>query len=158
MCMPTVDPDLFMDAMKKLVLLDKDWIPKGKGTSLYIRPTMIATEPALGVHPANEYLFFHCDWTSRRLLRGRIQSHENLYHRRLRALRPPAASASAKPPRIMPPVSMPVSWPWNRVTHRCCGSTPLNGSMWKRWAPVISFSSSVDELITPPCQGLSFPA
>jgi branched-chain amino acid aminotransferase len=58
MCMPTVDPDLFMDAMKKLVLLDKDWIPKGKGTSLYIRPTMIATEPALGVHPANEYLFF----------------------------------------------------------------------------------------------------
>ena len=47
-----------MDAMKKLVLLEKDWIPKGKGTSLYIRPTMIATEPALGVHPANEYLFF----------------------------------------------------------------------------------------------------
>ena len=58
MCMPAVDPDLFMDAVKKLVLLDRNWIPKGRGTSLYIRPTMIATEPALGVHPANEYLFF----------------------------------------------------------------------------------------------------
>jgi branched-chain amino acid aminotransferase len=58
MCMPALNEDLFMDALKKLVLLDKDWIPHGSGTSLYIRPTMIATEAALGVHPANEYLFF----------------------------------------------------------------------------------------------------
>jgi branched-chain amino acid aminotransferase len=58
MCMPAVDPDLYLDAIKKLVLLDRNWIPRGIGTSLYIRPTMIATEPALGVHPANEYLFF----------------------------------------------------------------------------------------------------
>lgn len=58
LCMPAVDPDLFMDATIKLVLLEKDWIPRGAGTSLYIRPTMIATEAALGVHPANEYLFF----------------------------------------------------------------------------------------------------
>lgn len=58
LCMPTVDPDVFMDAMVKLVLLDRDWIPRGQGAALYIRPTMIATEAALGVHPANEYLFF----------------------------------------------------------------------------------------------------
>jgi branched-chain amino acid aminotransferase len=58
LCMPTIDPDLFLDAVKKLVILEKDWIPRGEGTSLYIRPTMIATEPALGVHPANQYLFF----------------------------------------------------------------------------------------------------
>jgi branched-chain amino acid aminotransferase len=58
LCMPTLDPDLFLEALVKLVLIDKDWIPHGEGTSLYIRPTMIATEAALGVHPANEYLFF----------------------------------------------------------------------------------------------------
>jgi branched-chain amino acid aminotransferase len=58
LCMPPVDPDLFMDALRELVLLDKDWVPKSPGTSLYIRPTMIATEPALGVHPSSEYLFF----------------------------------------------------------------------------------------------------
>ncbi len=58
MCMPVVDENVFLDALKKLVLLEKDWIPHGEGTSLYIRPTMIATEPALGVHPADEYLFF----------------------------------------------------------------------------------------------------
>jgi branched-chain amino acid aminotransferase len=58
LCMPTVDEDLFFRALKELVLLEKDWIPKGRGTSLYIRPTMIATEKALGVHPADEYLFY----------------------------------------------------------------------------------------------------
>ena len=58
LCMAHIDEDLFMEGMKKLVLLEKDWIPHGAGTSMYIRPTMIATEAALGVHPANEYLFF----------------------------------------------------------------------------------------------------
>jgi branched-chain amino acid aminotransferase len=58
LCMPPMDEEMFMEALKKLILLEKDWVPHGEGTSLYIRPTMIATEVALGVHPANEYLFF----------------------------------------------------------------------------------------------------
>ncbi|MBN2539872.1 MAG: branched-chain amino acid aminotransferase [Deltaproteobacteria bacterium] len=58
LCMPTIDSDLFMEALKKLVLLEKAWIPRGAGTSMYIRPTMIATEAALGVHASNRYLFF----------------------------------------------------------------------------------------------------
>ncbi|HVO65778.1 MAG TPA: branched-chain amino acid aminotransferase [Syntrophales bacterium] len=58
LCMPKLDPELFMTAMKKLILLEKDWIPRTRGASLYIRPTMVATEAALGVHDANEYLFF----------------------------------------------------------------------------------------------------
>jgi branched-chain amino acid aminotransferase len=58
LCMPLMDEKIFLEAIKKLVILEKDWIPRGAGTSLYIRPTMIATEPALGVHPASEYLFF----------------------------------------------------------------------------------------------------
>ncbi len=58
LCIPQLDEALFMEALKKLILIDKEWIPRGSGTSLYIRPTIIATEPALGVHPAHEYLFF----------------------------------------------------------------------------------------------------
>ena len=58
LCMPQIDEGLFMEALTKLVLLDRDWIPHGSGTSVYIRPTMIATEPSVGVHSANEYLFF----------------------------------------------------------------------------------------------------
>ncbi|MBW1697658.1 MAG: branched-chain amino acid aminotransferase [Deltaproteobacteria bacterium] len=58
MVMPEIDPDLCMKAMTELILLDRDWLPKSKGTSLYIRPTMIANEPALGVKPSSQYLFF----------------------------------------------------------------------------------------------------
>jgi branched-chain amino acid aminotransferase len=58
LCMPEVDIDLVMEGMKKLILLDKEWVPRTQGTSLYIRPTMFATEPHLGVRPSKEYVFF----------------------------------------------------------------------------------------------------
>jgi branched-chain amino acid aminotransferase len=57
-CMPELDVDLGMQAMENLILLDKDWVPHTQGTSLYIRPTMIAVEPHLGVRPAHTYLFY----------------------------------------------------------------------------------------------------
>ena len=56
--MPEIDPELYFEAMKQLILLDRDWIPTSEGTSLYIRPTLIASEAALGVRPAREYLFY----------------------------------------------------------------------------------------------------
>jgi branched-chain amino acid aminotransferase len=58
LCMPVVDPEVFMAGLLELLEVDRDWIPHGEGTSMYIRPTMIATEAALGVHPADSYLFF----------------------------------------------------------------------------------------------------
>jgi len=56
--MPEMDIDLVMEGMKKLILLDREWVPLSEGTSLYVRPTMLATEPHLGVRPAHNYLFF----------------------------------------------------------------------------------------------------
>lgn len=58
MCMPDVDEKFFLDALLKLVRLEEDWVPRNDGTSLYIRPTMIATEPMLGVRPADQYLCY----------------------------------------------------------------------------------------------------
>ena len=58
LCMPPLDEAFALEALRQLVVMEKDWIPKGLGTSMYIRPTMLATEPALGVRPANEYLYF----------------------------------------------------------------------------------------------------
>ena len=58
MVMPVVDPDLFLSAVETLIQLDRDWVPEADGTSLYIRPTMIATEPTLGVSVSSRYLFF----------------------------------------------------------------------------------------------------
>lgn len=58
LCIPTIDPDVFMDYMCRLVKMDRDWIPASPGTSLYIRPTVIATDPHLGVRPSKQYLFY----------------------------------------------------------------------------------------------------
>ncbi|MEW6443114.1 MAG: branched-chain amino acid aminotransferase [bacterium] len=58
LCMPPIDGDLALAGLKQLIHLDRDWVPKGAGTSLYIRPAMIAVEPHLGVRPAKKYLFF----------------------------------------------------------------------------------------------------
>ncbi len=58
MCMPELDVDQALAAMKELIRLDQDWVPRSPGATLYVRPTMIATEAALGVRPSKEYLFF----------------------------------------------------------------------------------------------------
>ena len=58
MCMPEVDEKFFLDAMLELIRLEADWVPHTEGTSLYIRPTMIATEAMLGVRPADRYLCY----------------------------------------------------------------------------------------------------
>jgi branched-chain amino acid aminotransferase len=58
MCIPTLDPDMVLKSWTTLVDLDRDWVPSAVGTSLYIRPTIIASEAFLGVRPAKEYLYF----------------------------------------------------------------------------------------------------
>lgn len=58
MCMPVLPEEDLLQALTELVNLEKRWIPRAPGTSLYIRPAMIGTQAVLGVHPSNEYLFF----------------------------------------------------------------------------------------------------
>lgn len=55
--MPKIPEEDFMQALKTLVALDKDWIPTKLGTSLYIRPVMFATEPHLGAKSSSSYKF-----------------------------------------------------------------------------------------------------
>jgi branched-chain amino acid aminotransferase len=57
MCMPPVAEELFMEALERLIDLDRGWVPEPP-EALYIRPTMIATEPSLGVQASKTYLFF----------------------------------------------------------------------------------------------------
>ena len=54
---PKLDVDFCVEALKKLVEIEKDWIPTGEGTSLYIRPFCIATDVHVGVHPSKTYKF-----------------------------------------------------------------------------------------------------
>ncbi|NLY74372.1 MAG: branched-chain amino acid aminotransferase [Firmicutes bacterium] len=58
LCMAPFPIDYFLESVTALVNLEKRWIPRAPGTALYIRPSLIGTGDALGVHPASEYLFF----------------------------------------------------------------------------------------------------
>lgn len=57
LAMPELPVERFVEAADVLVKQERDWVPSGIGESLYLRPLMIATEAALGVRPAKEYLF-----------------------------------------------------------------------------------------------------
>lgn len=47
-----IDPDDAMQALRTLVEIDKDWVPSAPGTSLYVRPFVIATDPSSAFAPA----------------------------------------------------------------------------------------------------------
>ncbi|MDR1778972.1 MAG: branched-chain amino acid aminotransferase [Clostridiales Family XIII bacterium] len=57
LCIPLIDEEFYVDAIKALVEFDKDWVPELEGTSLYIRPFIFGNEPFLGVRPSHTYIF-----------------------------------------------------------------------------------------------------
>jgi branched-chain amino acid aminotransferase len=57
LCIPQIPVEDYVQAVKAVVKVDEDWIPTASGTSLYIRPFIIATEEYIGVKPSDTYLF-----------------------------------------------------------------------------------------------------
>ena len=57
LCIPHIDEAFGIEAIKTLVKVDEDWVPRSEGTSLYIRPYIFAVDPMLGVHPAKHLIF-----------------------------------------------------------------------------------------------------
>ena len=57
LCIPQIPEEDFVQAIKELVKVDEAWIPTKEGTSLYVRPFIIATDEFLGVRPSDTYLF-----------------------------------------------------------------------------------------------------
>lgn len=58
LCIPEIDEDFALEALVQLLSLDKDWVPGAHGTSLYIRPTIIAMDPYVGLRSSHTYRFF----------------------------------------------------------------------------------------------------
>ena len=56
-CIPEIPDEDFLQAIQAIVKMDEAWIPHKPGTSLYIRPFIIATDPFLGVRPSDTYIF-----------------------------------------------------------------------------------------------------
>lgn len=57
LCIPEFPEEMFMEAVRQIVELEADWVPHEHGASLYLRPFIIGTEAALGVHSSSKYLF-----------------------------------------------------------------------------------------------------
>mgnify|MGYP000015045918 CR=1 FL=1 len=57
MCIPKIPVEDFVQAVKTLVEVDKDWVPHSDGASLYIRPFVFATDVGMGVHASRNYTF-----------------------------------------------------------------------------------------------------
>jgi len=57
LAMPELPPALFLESVRALAGIDRDWVPGGDGGALYLRPFMFASEVFLGVRPATEYLY-----------------------------------------------------------------------------------------------------
>ncbi len=57
LCIPQLDEELALEAIKTLVRVDADWVPHAYETSLYIRPFVFATDVGVGVHPSKTYKF-----------------------------------------------------------------------------------------------------
>src|SRR5690625_3731254 len=55
LCIPQIDEAFLLQALKKLIKIDQNWIPRAEGTSLYIRPFIIATEPTLNVTSSRNF-------------------------------------------------------------------------------------------------------
>lgn len=57
MCIPELPEEIFLTGIKELVNLDRNWVPNAPNTSLYIRPFIFATDPYIGIRPADNFLF-----------------------------------------------------------------------------------------------------
>lgn len=57
MVIPQINEADCLEALEKLIEIEKDWVPRSDGTALYIRPFIFATDPYVGVRPADHYLF-----------------------------------------------------------------------------------------------------
>jgi branched-chain amino acid aminotransferase len=57
LAMPEIPENIFMDGLKKLIDLDRSWVPSIEGSSLYIRPFMFATDTFIGIRPSTKFKF-----------------------------------------------------------------------------------------------------
>lgn len=58
LCMPSVDVETMVQSLHALIAVDEEWVPSAPMTALYIRPTMIGTDPVLGVRASSRYTYF----------------------------------------------------------------------------------------------------
>ena len=133
LCMPPVELALMRELVLEYMKVEADWVPRSSGTSLYLRPTMIATEGFLGVRVAALPLLHH-RLAGGRLLRGRREAGAHLGRARAHS-RGEGRLGAVKAGANYAASLLAARAPRRRATTRCSGSTPRSTTRWKRLAP-----------------------
>ena len=105
LAMPELPEELFVEAVRQLVLADRDWFPPVEGGSLYLRPFMFASEAFLGVRPAKQYKFLVICQPGRQLLQVGRAGGVDLGLARTTPAPRPAAPARPSAAATTPPAS-----------------------------------------------------
>jgi branched-chain amino acid aminotransferase len=110
LAIPELPEDVFLESLRQLIAVDHEWVPAAGGEqSLYLRPFIFATEPGLGVRPANEYRYLVIASPAGAYFKGGIK-----------------------------PVSVWLSTEYVRASLttaiKSCGSTRSNAASSRRWA------------------------
>ena len=124
--MPPIPPEDFVQAVKAIVDVDRDWVPHSDGASLYIRPFCVVTDVGLGVHAAKHYRF------------AIICSPSGAYY--AEGLDPVRIYVEDEYIRAAPGLTMrlpsrPANWPRSAASARCCGWTAWKRSTSRKSAP-----------------------
>ena len=125
LAMPEIPEPLFLEGVKELVRLDRDWVPHREGGSLYVRPTYFGVDDTLLVRPANRFrLIVMTSPVGPYFAQPiRLLAEERAHF--------PAAPATAKPPAITPVASSPRVSPRKKVFTTCSGLTASNAATSK---------------------------
>lgn len=133
LCMPEIDIDFNYEAMRQLVQVERDWVPHSAGTSLYLRPTMIAVDEALGVHAAHSYLYYIiCAPSGAYYKAGLAPIRIRVEDKYVRAVR--GGTGSAKTGGNYAAPSLQVQRPKRKATARFCGWTASISSTFRKSA------------------------
>ena len=141
LCIPPIPEEDYIQAVKAIVDVDRDWVPHSDGASLYIRPFVFASDVGLGVHAAKEYIFcIICSPSGAYYAEGinpvRIYVEDDYIRAApgLTGFTKCGGTALPSAAATTPPPSRPASWPRSRATPRCSGWTASRRSTSKKWA------------------------
>lgn len=133
MAMPALPPQAFVDSLRRIIEIDREWIPTDTDGSLYLRPFMFASEVFLGVRPANEYLYTVIASPVGAYFSGGVKP-VTVWVSRTTPVRPPAARAPRSAAGTTPPRWSPRRRPSSTAATRSCSSTRWSGGSSTNWA------------------------
>ena len=134
LCIPPVSKELFMEAVVGLCRIDREWVPKKQGSSLYIRPFIFAADNFLGVHAADTYLFMVITSPVAAYYKEGLNPVKLLTSGEyVRAVK--GGLGEAKTPANYAASLLPAEKAQNRGLPRCSGSTRSKRSTSRKWAP-----------------------